>query len=266
MANFSEIAVRYEKDSVVQKSASDRLFDLVEITGCDDVLDIGCGTGHLTKQIVEKTKGRVVGVDASDGMIEEARRNYSYLGLNFDVCSADRLPYADSFDVIFCNSTFQWFKKPEPVLKSCYTALRHTGKMAIQAPARNVYSPNFIEAVERVRTDPRLSEQFASFETPWLFLETPEEYKILFENAGFEVLHARIDRVVSSHTPEEIFKIFDSGASAGYLNQEFYHLPMSDDYINGFREVVREAFTGQANPDGHVDLTFFRIYLLARKP
>ncbi len=107
VANFSEIAVRYEKNSVVQKSASDRLFDLVEITGCDDVLEIGCGTGHLTKQIVEKTKGRVVGVDASDGMIKEAKRNYSYLGLNFDVCSADRLQYADSFDVIFCNSTFQ---------------------------------------------------------------------------------------------------------------------------------------------------------------
>ncbi len=217
-------------------------------------------------QIFERTKGRVVGVDASDGMVEEAKRNYSHLGLTFDVCTADRLEYADSFDAIFCNSAFQWFKHPEPVLKSCYTALRLRGKMGIQAPARNVYSPNFIDAVETVGKDARLSEKFESFEAPWLLLETPEEYEILFQNAGFAVLHAHMERVVSSHTPEEVFKIFDSGASAGYLNQDFYHSPISDDYISGFREVVREAFTRQANPDGQVDLTFFRIYLLALKP
>ena len=151
-------------------------------------------------------------------------------------------------------------------LKSCYTALRLRGKMGIQAPARNVYSPNFIDAVETVGKDARLSEKFESFEAPWLLLETPEEYEILFQNAGFAVLHAHMERVVSSHTPEEVFKIFDSGASAGYLNQDFYHSPISDDYISGFREVVREAFTRQANPDGQVDLTFFRIYLLALKP
>jgi len=266
MTNFSEISVKYEKDSLVQKSASDELFDLIRIGERDDVLDIGCGTGNLTKRIAEITGGKVTGIDASEGMIQEARRNYSHLGISFEVCPVERMTHVDSFDVIFCNSAFQWFKIPQPVLKSCYRALRRSGRIGIQAPARNVYCPNFIEAVEQVRIDPRLRDRFASFRSPWLFLETPEEYKLLFETAGFEVLHARIDQVSARHTPEQIFKIFDSGAAAGYLNQEFYRLPISGDYAGAFREVVRQAFEKQAGADGQVDLTFFRVYLLARKP
>jgi ubiquinone/menaquinone biosynthesis C-methylase UbiE len=266
MTNFSEIAAKYERDSVVQKSASDQLFDLIEITETDDVLDVGCGTGNLTARIAGRTRGIVTGLDASEGMIEEAKRSYSHLDIRFDVCPVEHMTYADSFDVIFCNSAFQWMRRPERALKSCYGALRHNGRMGIQAPARRVYSPNFIEAVEKVRTDPRLKNQFATFQAPWFFLETPEEYELLFERAGFEVLHSRIDRVVGCHSPEEVFKIFASGASAGYLNQDFYSLPISDDYTGAFREVVRKAFEEQAKPDGQVDLVFFRIYLLARKP
>jgi protein-L-isoaspartate O-methyltransferase len=81
MTNFSEIAAKYEKNSLVQKSASDKLFDLLQIKENDAVLDVGCGTGNLTKIIAEKTRGRVIGIDASEQMIEEAKRNYSHLDI-----------------------------------------------------------------------------------------------------------------------------------------------------------------------------------------
>lgn len=265
MTNFSDISARYENHSVVQKSASEQLFDLARIEESDDVLDIGCGTGNLTRRIVEKTTGRVAGIDASEGMIEEAIRRCSHLGVRFNVCPVERMTHENCFDVILCNSAFQWFKNPEPALKACYQALKRNGRMAIQAPARKVYSPNFIEAVERAGSDPRLKRQFESFETPWFFLETPEEYRALFQNAGFEVPFSKIERVVSLHTPEEVYRIFDSGAAAGYLNPEFYRLPIRDDYAEAFRETVREAFEDQAESDGRVDLIFFRIYLLATK-
>ncbi|MBS1214859.1 MAG: hypothetical protein H6R26_3476, partial [Proteobacteria bacterium] len=41
MTNFSEIAAKYEKNSLVQKSASDQLFDLLQIKETDAVLDVG---------------------------------------------------------------------------------------------------------------------------------------------------------------------------------------------------------------------------------
>jgi ubiquinone/menaquinone biosynthesis C-methylase UbiE len=266
MTNFSDIASNYERNSLVQRSASDRLFDLIQIKENEDVLDLGCGTGNLAKKIREMTSGKVLGMDASAGMINEAKKKYSSFDISFAVYSADHVPYEDSFDVIFCNSTFQWFKNPDSVLGACLRILRHNGRMGIQAPARKVYSPNFIEAIESVQLDFRLKDQFSSFEIPWFFLDTAEEYKLVFEHVGFDVLYAHIDRIVNSYSPEEVFAIFDSGAAAGYLNQEFYRTHISNEYVTAFKEVVRNVLTNQANADGYVDLTFFRVYLLARKP
>jgi len=64
--NFSEIATKYEKDSLVQKSAAEILISLIGIDKDNNVLDLGCGTGHLTKRLREMTNGKVVGVDSSD--------------------------------------------------------------------------------------------------------------------------------------------------------------------------------------------------------
>ena len=159
----------------MQRSASDQLCDLLKIKAGEDVLDLGCGTGHLTRRIREITKGKVVGVDASEGMIAEAGGISSHLDIAFEICSAGELPYLDSFDVILCNSAFQWFKDVRPVLESCRSALRRRGRMGIQASARKIYCPNFIGAVENVRTDPQTSEYFSTFEMPWLLMDTVEE-------------------------------------------------------------------------------------------
>jgi trans-aconitate 2-methyltransferase len=266
MTDFTEISKRYEKDSLVQKSASEQLFDLLKIKPSDDVLDLGCGAGNLTKKLAEQTKGKVVGVDASEGMIAEAKKNYGGLGITFEVCPVENLNYTNSFDVIFCNSTFQWFKHPQMALKSCFNVLKAGGRMGIQAPAGKVYCPNFVLGTEKVAIDPNLSIQFAHFNSPWNFRDTSEDYTVLFEKAGFKVLHASIDKTSSYHTPDEVFKIFDSGASAGYLNPQYYSRPISDDYKAAFRRVMLESFKEQANAEGKVNLVFYRIFLVAKKP
>jgi len=143
--------------------------------------------------------------------------------------------------------------------------LKKNGKIAIQAPARDVYCPNFIKAIYNVGRNELTKDIFANFIQPWLFLNTSEEYSELFQNVGFMVKKSWIDEVVTYHSVEEAYKIFESGAAAGYLNQTYYSKPISEEYLSSFRSIVKNAFEEEVDNTGKVKLVFYRIYLLAIK-
>jgi len=151
------------------------------------------------------------------------------------------------------------------VVEDCYTALRKGGRIGLQAPAKSVYSPNFIEAIEKVKEDRRTRDIFAHFREPWFLLETSDEYRKLFEKIGFNVVFSKMESVKTTHTPEEVFDIFSSGAIAGYGNQDSYDVKIDEDYIETLKEIVKEAFVEQANNQGEVELTFNRVFLVAIK-
>jgi trans-aconitate methyltransferase len=263
--DFSKIAAKYEEYSLVQKSAADTLLKLLGIENGDDVLDLGCGAGNLTGKIREITDGNVTGIDPSEGMIRKAIEKNRDFETSFEIKSAEEMEYNDCFDVIFCNSVFQWFNDPQKAVEKCYKALHKGGRIGVQAPAKKVYSPNFIEAIEKVKEDPGTKDIFTHFKAPWFFLETAGAYSKLFEKCGFTVILSKIENVRTKHTPEEVFNIFSSGAAAGYLNQDYYDVEIEAGYINSFKEIVRDAFLQQANDHGEIELLFNRIFLVAIK-
>ncbi|WP_456329035.1 hypothetical protein [Archaeoglobus sp.] len=116
-----------------------------------------------------------------------------------------------------------------------------------------------------VKKDERTGETFAHFKEPWFFLETAEEYTSLFEKCGFKVVFSKSETFTTSHTPEEVFRIFSSGAIAGYLNQDYYDVELTEDYISAFKEIVKKAFEQQSDESGLVNLKFSRIFLVAVK-
>lgn len=265
MANFSEISNSYENESVIQKSASEILFELLDIQPNDNVLDLGCGTGHISKMIRDKTIGHVVGVDPSKGMIEKAQEKFAKHSISFHVCSAEQLDFNNEFDIIFCNSAFQWFVDPSKAIIACFNSLKTNGKIAIQAPAKDNYCPNFLTAIDEVKNHKATGNIFRSFSQPWFFCNTSKEYLEIFKKAGFTVENSTIDEVITYQTAEEAYKIFESGAAAGYLNQDYYSTQLSEEYIEDFRKIIRGSFENQAAEINQVRMIFNRIYLLARK-
>lgn len=111
MSDFSSIVPQYRQTAVLQNSAAERVFDLLAFGPADAVLDLGCGTGHLTNRIRQMTFGRVLGLDPSEGMIAEARRQAA-ANVEFRVGTAEELDLPGRLDAIFCNSAFQWFRDP----------------------------------------------------------------------------------------------------------------------------------------------------------
>ncbi len=263
--NFTTISPKYENTSIVQKGAADTLFSLLNIQKHHDVLDAGCGPGNLTKKISELTEGRVAGIDPSEGMISEAKKKYDNTEIEFYRMEADDINFKNEFDVIFCNSTFQWFKDPLKSVRNFYQALRKNGIAGIQAPGGKKYCMNFLNAIERIKTDPQTKEIFYCWTNPFFMRQDAEDYSRLFREAGFKVKYSRIHEDISYRTPGDVYTIFASGAIAGYLNQEYYTCALTPEYKENFKNIVREEFQKQAGPDGYVELIFNRIYLTAVK-
>jgi ubiquinone/menaquinone biosynthesis C-methylase UbiE len=264
--NFTTKARSYEKNAMVQKLASEVLLGLLSVQEGEDVLDLGCGSGGVTRKIALRTRGRVVGTDNSEGMVDEAVRNGGgQKNLSYFVKDAECLGFTNEFDVIYCNSAFQWFLHPHKVLEQCFTALKPGGRMGIQAPATSMYCPNFIHAIEKIRTHPTTRDIFGSFKSPWFFLESEEEYRQLFRDSGFHVKTCELREESTRYTTDEAYRIYQSGAENGYVNQSFYQVPVTDHYVETFRNLVRESINEQSDESGIVNLKFTRVYLVARK-
>jgi ubiquinone/menaquinone biosynthesis C-methylase UbiE len=266
MSNFTDISKFYQHAAELQKSAGEQLFSMTPIGKSDDVLDLGCGPGHLAAAIRKLTEGRVTGIDPSPGMIAKASAAYPDERITFLVGDAENLDMHEEIDVIFCNSTLQWFRDLDRAIANCCRALRSGGRMAVQAPATHNYCPNFIHAAEAMLDDESTQSTFRNFRSPWVFFDTAEEYSAVFELAGFRVVTSEIREVIMLCPPEKVFGMFETGAAAAYFNEECYIGPFPPDYLENARRVIARDFASQAGEDNLVRLAFSRIYLLAEKP
>lgn len=265
MTDFSTISTSYREKSLVQASAGQELIGLLPLTGQEDILDIGCGPGHLTATLRGLTAGRVVGIDQAAGMIRQAREQNAKRDIEFQVMDSERMPFADEFDAIFCNSVCQWFTKPAATLQKFHRVLRPAGRVAMQAPATHNYGPNFIKAIDHCRRSAEIDALFAGFRSPWFFLDSAPEYQALFEEAGFTVHNCRLAEVHQSYSPAQAFDVFNSGAAAGYLNPAYFSAPLPADFADQVLQGVRESLAEQAAANGEIDLVFYRIFVLAQK-
>lgn len=90
------------------------------------ILDLGCGTGTLTKQLAERCN-YVLGIDSSDTMIQEAKRSYPYL--DFETVNVLEILYECEWDIIFSNAVFHWINNHNLLLQKIYKALKQNGRL-----------------------------------------------------------------------------------------------------------------------------------------
>jgi len=98
------------------------------------VLDVGCGTGAITKDIADIVgpHGTVVGVDRDRGLIERARVHCSSRpNLLFEEQDATRLPYDSRFDVVTAARALQWIADPVAALGCMKRAAKPGGIVVV---------------------------------------------------------------------------------------------------------------------------------------
>src|SRR5690606_17401606 len=98
------------------------------------VLDIGCGTGSITKDIAALVgpTGYVIGVDNTASFITEGKELFADV-TNLELIHADILDFqtTDKFDLIVSARTFQWISTLDKVIDKIKSLLKPNGQVSI---------------------------------------------------------------------------------------------------------------------------------------
>ena len=109
-----------------------RVLDGIDLTGLD-VLDIGCGSGGITVDLVRRhDAGRVVGIDVEVPVCDHARRRVERAGVadrvDIRLVEPGPLPFDDgSFDVVFSKDSIVHIADKETMCRDVFRVLRPGG-------------------------------------------------------------------------------------------------------------------------------------------
>jgi trans-aconitate methyltransferase len=167
------------KHDFVWKYGSD-LVSLLAPQAGERILDLGCGTGHLTAEIAA-AGAQVAGVDRSAEMVAAARR--AYPDLKFEIADARELGFREEFDAVFSNAVLHWIHEPERALQGIWKALRPGGRFVAEFGGKgNIRA--MVAAFDQAMME--LGAAKPGEVRPWYY-PSVGEYATLAERAGFEV-------------------------------------------------------------------------------
>jgi trans-aconitate 2-methyltransferase len=159
----------------------------VDLRGDERALDVGCGTGRLTLELIRRLpRGSVVALDQSAAMVEEARATLlTRLKPRTALVHADAaaLPFASAFDLVFSTATFHWVPDHDRLFASLFTALTPGGRLVAQCGG----GPNLARLYERadaLMLSHEFAPHFADWRRPWNFANAEATMRRL-EAAGF---------------------------------------------------------------------------------
>ena len=167
-------------------SFTTQLLSGLQIPKSPIALDVGCGTGIATFELIKKTggKGTFYGIDLSQRMVDLARkRALEFNRFNVEFCkgNAEKMDFAESsFDLIISNQVFHWITNKEAALEEMFRVLKPKGKVALVFQGGPSFE-NLFEAYDKVR---QYHPEYALSKSPRS--PTLKETKELFENVGFE--------------------------------------------------------------------------------
>ena len=171
-----------DKHSFVWKFGAD-LLDLLLPQAGERVLDLGCGTGHLTHQIAQRGCD-VLGVDDSAEMIAQAKREFQ--NLHFEMANATDFRFDRPFDAVFSNAVLHWVKPPEKAVACVARALKGGGRFVAEFGGHGNVA-NIERAMDAAARD--LNLPLAP--SPWYFPGIAE-YAALLEKHSMEATFATL--------------------------------------------------------------------------
>lgn len=159
------------------------LVELLAPRAGERILDLGCGTGHLTAAIAG-AGAVVVGLDQSPEMLQKARSAYPQL--QFVQGDARDFAFTEPFDAVFSNAALHWVPEASAVVRRVHDALKPGGRFVAEFGGHG--------NVAALRSALRAAAEQLGLrpaQPPWYY-PSIGEYAGLLETAGLEVRSATL--------------------------------------------------------------------------
>ena len=133
--SFSRAAVHYDQVAHLQMAIGHALIaGIPAMTRYRNALDIGCGTGALTR-LLHPCCDNLVALDFAPGMLQFAREHHGDVIQDFVCADADALPFSAAlFDLVFSNFVLQWSADLPALLQSVFRILKPGGELRFSLP------------------------------------------------------------------------------------------------------------------------------------
>ncbi len=156
------------------------------------VVDLGCGTGKLTRVLHDRLQAdETTGIDRSDRMLAATSADALPEGLRFEVGTmesfvaraAEASGPAAACDLIFSNAALHWVEDHDAFVPRLAAALAPEGQLAFQVPAQHDGLSHVL--AEELTTIEPFRSAFGGWHRPQPVL-APEAYARLLHRCGFE--------------------------------------------------------------------------------
>ena len=146
----------------------------------ETILDIGCGTGDLTKKIAELSE-KVIGIDNSNQMIQIAQKKYPEM--SFLHADAKDYQLDNKFDAIFSNAVLHWIPQADIMIRNANNHLKIGGRYVVEFGGKGC-NYSIINTLKKQLDKKGLD--YPSIES-MLYYPSISQYSTILENNGFEV-------------------------------------------------------------------------------
>jgi trans-aconitate 2-methyltransferase len=246
---------RYEQFKQERFAPFDDLLALVRVRPGLRVVDLGCGTGELTRRLADALPDSdVFGIDSSAEMLERSKE-FARPGLRFEVRKIEDLE--DDYDVIASNAALHWLPDHGAFFPKLFGHVRPGGQLVVQMPSNYTHPTHRL--IDDVAAGPEFDGALGGYRRTWSTLGIEGYAQLLYDCGATDIV---VFEKVYPHVLPDADALAD-WTSGTALVPYMERLPESlrGSFMERYRVLLRERF-----PQSPVFYGFRRILMSANKP
>ncbi|MHB8625430.1 MAG: methyltransferase domain-containing protein [Aggregatilineales bacterium] len=242
----------YEKFKAQRAAPFEDLLVMIEPRAGLNVIDLGCGTGELTRRLADALPGStVLGVDNSPEMLARTAE-FVRPGLHFEIGNLEAVD--GQYDLVFSHAAIHWLDNHETLIPHLLSMVQPGGQLAVQLPSNHGHRTHVL--IREIAAEAPFKTALGGWSRQSSVLAADQYAELLYTNGGRNL---NVFEKVYPHVLENADALAD-WTSGTALVPYFERLPeaMHDPFMQRYRDRLRASW-----PDSPVFYGFRRILFAA---